>query len=70
VAFRGLPHGSAVVFEEVALDGRMGPEAVALLIEPGPEELLARRSLDLNLKGGIAATAYGPVLVLIWRVIW
>jgi hypothetical protein len=68
VAFRDLPPGSAVLFEEVTLDGRIGPEAVALLIEPEPDELLARRSLDLNLKGGIAATAYGPVLFLIWRI--
>lgn len=68
MAFNGLPPGSGVLFEEVTLDKRIGPEAVALLIEPEPDELLAKRSLDLNLKAGIAATAYGPVLFLIWWI--
>lgn len=66
MAFKGLPPGSGVLFEEVTLDERIGPEAVALLIEPEPGELLAKKKLDLNLKAGIAATAYGPVLFLIW----
>ena len=66
MAFNGLPPGSGVLFEEVTLDERIGPEAVALLIEPEPGELLAKKRLDLNLKAGIAATAYGPVLFLIW----
>src|ERR1019366_10086348 len=68
MAFNGLPHGAGVLFEEVTLDKRIGPEAVALLIEPEPDELLAKRSLDLNLKAGIASTAYGPVLFLIWWI--
>jgi hypothetical protein len=68
LAFSGLPSGSGVLFEEVTLDQRIGPEAVALLIEPEPDELLAKRRLDLNLKAGIAATDYGPVLFLIWWI--
>ena len=68
MAFSGLPSGSGVLFEEVTLDERIGPEAVALLIEPEPDELLAKRRLDLNLKAGIAATAYGPVLFLVWWI--
>ena len=64
MAFSGLPREAGVLFEEVTLDERIGPEAVALLIEPEPDELLAKRTLDLNLKAGIAATAYGPVLFL------
>jgi hypothetical protein len=39
MAFSGLPSGSGVLFEEVTLDERIGPEAVALLIEPEPDEL-------------------------------
>jgi len=66
MAFKDLPPGSGVLFEEVTLDERIGPEAVALLIDPETDELLAKRHLDLNLKAGIAATAYGPVLFLIW----
>jgi hypothetical protein len=57
-----------VFFEEVTLDERIGREAVALLIDPEPSELLARASLNLNLKAGIAETAYGPVLFLIWWI--
>lgn len=68
MAFNGIPHGAGVLFEEVTLDERIGPEAVALLIEPEPDELLAKRTLDLNLKAGIAATAYGPILFLIWWI--
>jgi hypothetical protein len=68
MAFSGLPSGSGVLFEEVTLDERIGPEAVALLIEPEPDELLAKTRLDLNLKAGIAATVYGPVLFLIWWI--
>ena len=68
MAFGGLPPGSAVVFEQVALDGRTGPEAVALPIKPEPDELLARRSLDLNLKGSIAATPFGSFPFPIWRI--
>ena len=61
MAFNGLPHGAGVLFEEATLDERIGPEAVALLIEPEPDELLAKNTLDLNLKTGIAATAYPPL---------
>lgn len=68
MAFSGLPTDSGVLFEEVALDERIGPEAVALLIDPEPDELLAQLSLSLNLKAGIAATAYGPILFLIWWI--
>ncbi len=68
MTFNGLPSGSGVLFEEVTLDERIGSEAVALLIDPEPNELLAKRRLDLNLKAGIAATAYGPVLFLIWWI--
>jgi hypothetical protein len=45
----------------------MGPEAVALSIEPEPDGLLARRSLDLNLKGCIAAAPFRSFLFPIWR---
>jgi hypothetical protein len=68
MAFSGLPSGSGVLFEEVTLDERIGPEAVALLIQPEPDELLAKRTLDLNLRAGVAATAHGPVLFLIWWI--
>ncbi len=68
MVFSSLPSGSGILFEEVTLDESVGPEAVALLIEPEPGELLAKRRLDLNLKAGIAATAYGPVLFLIWWI--
>jgi hypothetical protein len=68
MAFSGLPPGSGVLFEEVTLDEHIGPEAVALLIEPEPNELVAKGTLDLNLKAGIAATTYGPVLFLIWWI--
>jgi hypothetical protein len=68
MAFNGLPPGSGVLFEEVTFDERIGPEAVALLIEPESDKLLAKKSLDLTLKAGIAGTAYGPVLFLIWWI--
>src|ERR1035441_3121561 len=68
MACSALPSGSGVLFEEVTLDERIGPEAVALLIEPEPDELLGKRRLDLNLKAGVAGTAYGPVLFLIWWI--
>jgi hypothetical protein len=70
MVFNGLPTGSGILFEEVTLDKRIGPEAVALLIDPEPDDLLANVSLSLNLhlKTGIAATAYGPVLFLIWWI--
>jgi hypothetical protein len=68
IVFSGLPPASGVLFEEVTLDERIGPEAVALLIDPKPAELLAKVSVQLNLKAGIAATAYGPVLFLIWWI--
>jgi hypothetical protein len=45
--FDGLPPGPGVLFEEVTLDERIGAEAVALLIDPKPDDLLA--SLRLNL---------------------
>jgi len=64
----GLPPGSGVLFEEVTLDERIGPEAVALLIDPEPDDLLASLSVNLNLKAGIATTTYGPVLFLIWWI--
>lgn len=66
MAFSNLPSGPGVLFEEVTLDERIGPEAVALLVDPKPDELLAQASLNFNLKAGIAETAYGPVLFLIW----
>ena len=66
--FNGMPAGSGVLFEEVTLDSGIGPEAVALLIDPEPDKLLAQPSLKLNLKSGIAATDYGPVLFLIWWI--
>jgi hypothetical protein len=66
--FDGLPPGPGVLFEEVTLDERIGAEAVALLIDPKPDDLLASLRLNLNLKAGIAATAYGPVLFLIWWI--
>jgi hypothetical protein len=68
IVFSGLRPASGVLFEEVTLDERIGPEAVALLIDPKPAELLAKVSVQLNLKAGIAATAYGPVLFLIWWI--
>jgi hypothetical protein len=68
IVFSGLPPASGVLFEEVTLDERIGPEAVALLIDPKPAELLAKVSVQLNLKADIAATAYGPVLFLIWWI--
>jgi len=66
--FSSLPPGSGVLFEEVTLDERIGPEAVALLIDPEPDELPANASLNLNLKAGIASTAHGPILFLIWWI--
>jgi hypothetical protein len=68
LVFNGLPPGPGVLFEEVTLDERIGAEAVALLIDPKPDDLLASLSANLNLKAGIASTAYGPVLFLIWWV--
>jgi len=68
MTFSGLPSGSGVLFEEGTLDERIGREAVALLIEPKRDELLAKTRLDLNLTAGIAATACGPVLFLIWWI--
>jgi hypothetical protein len=67
-SFPGPMRGSGVLFEEVTLVERIGPEAVALLIDPEPGELLAREPFTLNLKPGIAATNYGPVLFLVWWV--
>jgi hypothetical protein len=68
MSFVGLPPEAGVLFEEVTLDERIGAEAVALLIDPEPNGLLAILSPNLNLKAGIAATAYGPVLFLIWWI--
>lgn len=68
MAFSSLPPGSGILFEEVTLDERIGPEVVALLIDPEPDELLAKASLNLNLKAGIASTEYGPILFLIWWI--
>jgi hypothetical protein len=68
LAFNGLPPGSGVLFEEVTLDPRIGPEAVALLIDPAADEMVLKGTLDLNLKTGIVATSYGPVLFLIWWI--
>ena len=64
----GPPPGSGVLFKEVTLDERIGPEAVALLIDPEAVELRAKASLNLNLKAGIASTTYGPILFLIWWI--
>jgi hypothetical protein len=60
------PQGAGALFEEMTLDERIGPEAVALLIDTAPEELLAKRTLTIELKAGIASTKYGPVLFLVW----
>jgi hypothetical protein len=38
------------------------------LIDPKPAEVMEKVSAKLNLKAGIAATAYGPVLFLIWWI--
>jgi hypothetical protein len=62
------PQGAGAVFEELTLDERIGPEAVLLLIETAPEELLGRRKLMLELKAGVAATDYGPILFLVWWI--
>ena len=66
--FSDRPPGSGVLFEMVTLDERIGPEVVALLLDPEPDELLAKASLNLNLKAGIASTAFGPILFLIWWI--
>ena len=66
IALSGLPNGSGVLFEEVTLDQCIGREVVAVLIDPEADELRAKKRLMLNLKAGIAATAHGPVLFLIW----
>jgi hypothetical protein len=68
LAFNGLPPGSGVLFEEVTLDQRIGSEAVALLIDPEADQMVLKGTLDLNLKTGIVATSYGPVLFLIWWI--
>jgi hypothetical protein len=68
MAFDSPPPGPGVLFEEVTLDERIGAEAVALLMGPEPDDLVANQSLNLNLKAGIAMTAYGPVLFLIWWI--
>ncbi len=68
ITFNGLRSGSGVLFEEVTLEERIGPEAVALLIDPEPNELLTGATLDLNLKAGTTETPYGPVVFLIWWV--
>jgi hypothetical protein len=56
ITFTGLRSGSGVLFEEVTLEARIGPEAVALVIDPEPDKLLTRAELDLNLKAGTAET--------------
>jgi hypothetical protein len=66
--FSGLQDGCGVLFEEMTLDERIGPEAVALLIGSEPDEVAAKTSLDFGLKAGIAPTPHGPVLFLIWWV--
>jgi hypothetical protein len=68
MGFNVRPPGSGVLFEEVTLDERIGAEAVALLMDPEPDDLFSNASLNLNLKAGIAKTAYGPVLFLIWWI--
>lgn len=62
------PQGAGALFEEMTLDERIGPEAVVLLIDTAPEELLAKRSLTIELKAGIASTKHGPVLFLVWWI--
>jgi len=57
ITFTGLRSGSGVLFEEVTLEARIGPD-----------KLLTRAELDLNLKAGTAETPYGPVVFLIWWV--
>jgi hypothetical protein len=68
ITFTGLRSGSGVFFEEVTLEARIGPEVVALLIDPEPDELLTKTKLDFNLKAGTAPTLYGPIVFLIWWV--
>jgi hypothetical protein len=68
MTFTGLGSGSGILFDEVTLEARIGPEVVALLIDPEPDELLTKPELDLNLKAGIAQTPYGPIMFLIWWV--
>jgi len=68
IIFSGLRSGSGVLFEEITLETRIGPEAVALLIDPEPDESLTNAKLDLNLKAGVVETPYGPVVFLIWWV--
>ena len=68
LSFSGLPAGAGVLFEEAVLHPSVGPEAVALLIDPEPEPLLLKDSLDLRLKAGVASTNHGPVLFLIWWI--
>lgn len=62
------PLGSGALFEELTLDDQIGPEAVLLLIETAPDELLARRKLTIELKAGIASTPHGPVVFLVWWI--
>jgi hypothetical protein len=68
LTFSGLRSGSGVLFEEVTLEARIGSEAVALLIDPEPDESLKKAKLNLNLKSGMVETPYGPVVFLIWWV--
>ena len=68
MVFDGLQPGRGVLFEELSLNDRIGPEAVALMIEDDPSSLLAKRRLNLNLKAGIAETVFGPVMFLIWWI--
>lgn len=68
IALALQPHGSGVLFEQMTLDERIGPEAVLLLIETAPEELMEKQKLMLELKAGVAATNYGPILFLLWWI--
>jgi len=53
---------AGATFEELCFDEQVGREAVLLLVDTAPEELLAQRTLTIELKAGIASTEYGPVL--------
>jgi len=68
ISLASRPQGVGALFEKIELDKRIGPEDVVLLIDPRPEELLARRTLIIELKAGIASTNFGPVLFLVWWI--
>jgi hypothetical protein len=68
ISVHGLPAGSGVLFEEMELDPRIGPEVVAILIDPEPGTVFRGGERKLHLHSGIASTRCGPVLFLIWWI--